>query len=334
MDTIDFTKESNEILAEVSKNFGQDSQELIYDKIIETRKKVNDLLKQLEGAQFDEKKSHRRRNLTKNMKEAYRLIMQIRTDFLGEGEKISYRLYLRGEDINKVKIVDINEETLLKLVERSGNELRLRRTFKNIESIESNSRTQELFNQHFQSISRSLKPVEHGYVVPFSKVRDVVKTRVGSSLYWQKDSTSGKSAYTPKIWNRGWIYQAFDATINSLYNENSNIVIEESEFRFTYFNKHLVYDNVVGFKGGDVGVTQIKSNMASLVNITTLIKYLKIIQDILNFNNFSNEQALVEYIKKNFTNKENLTDELNIIIEKRANALLNIIKKFDNIKIF
>lgn len=334
MDEINFSKESDEILTEISKNFGEDSQELIYQKIIETRNKVKNLLEKLENARFAEKKSNRRRDLTKNMKEAYRLIMQIRTDFLGEGEKISYRLYVRGESIDKVTIVDINEETLLKLVERSGNELRLKRTFKNIENIESNARVQELFNQHFQSISKSLKPVEHGYVVPFKKVRDVVKTRVGSSLYWQKDSTRGKSAYTPKIWNMGWIYQAFDATVNSLYGEDSNIIIRDEEFRFSYFNKHLVYDNVIGFKGGDVGLMQIKSNMASLINITTLINYLKIIQDILNFNNFSNKQELIEYIKKFFTNKENLTDELNIIIEKRVDALLSILEKFDNIKIF
>ena len=39
---------------------------------------------------------------------------------------------------------------------------------------------------------------------------------------------------------------------------------------------------MVVFKGGDVGLTQIKANAAALMSKTTLVKYLTIIQDALN----------------------------------------------------
>jgi hypothetical protein len=60
--------------------------------------------------------------------------MKFRTFLLGEDQTIKYRIYLRSENLDDVRIVDIPEEELMKHVERSGNTLRLKRAFGEIEN--------------------------------------------------------------------------------------------------------------------------------------------------------------------------------------------------------
>lgn len=261
------------------------------------------------------------------MKNAYMLIMKFRSFLLGENQTISYRIYLRSDFLNSVRVVDLSEEQIMKYVERDRDSLRLKKTLDNIEQSFNNSEIQSLFDKHFQSISRSLKHLSgNSFVVPFNNVKDVVKSRVDrSNLYWQeKNGEQGKSAYSPKKFNRGWIYQAFDATLNEFYNngvEKKQFV--EKQFRSRYFNHHLDYDNVKGFKGGDVGLMQIKSNMANIINITTLINYLNIINKILTKKSFLNSQDLSIYIKQNFMNeKETITEDVSKIVNSISEKLL------------
>ena len=324
----DFALESDLILKECSQAFSQETIDYVLkEKIL----LIKSELIQLRNSLILAKEKTNRNNLTANMKIAYLTIMKFRTLLLGESSTINYRLYIRGSSLDKVRVIDIPESKIMSLVERSGDSLRLRRTFGEIDAIYNNTEVQALFDQHFKNISNSFKHISgNNYVVPFSNVRDIISTRVGqSNLYWQdQDGPRGKSAYTPKFFNRGWIYQAFDATINDLYKDQSE-EISISQFRYAYFTKHLAYDNVIGFKGGDVGLNQIKSNMANLINITSLINYLEIIDNILNPINFQNSLQLSEYIKSKFTTQENLSVDIANYTDQIADKLfqtLNLTK--------
>ena len=320
----DFLAESENILTECAQAFSQDTISLILqEKILDVKLQLNTLKNALVLA----KSNIDRKNLTENMKAAYITIMNVRKLLLGNNANIQYRLYVRGNNIDNVKIVDMNENQLMQLIQRSGNDLRLRRTFANIDALQENTEIQQLFDQHFTNISRSLKHVDgNNYVVPFDRVKDVIRSRVDqSNLYWQnKNGPRGKSAYSPKLFNRGWIYQAFDATVAELY-ANDNTSVSEEQFRFAYFNRHLRYDQTVGFKGGDVGLNQIKSNMANLINITTLINYLDVINDILTPSNFQNSTALAQHIKNEFTTQENLSEDIAQFVNQTAEKLYSLL---------
>ncbi len=309
-DSLDFTKDIHEILGDVSKIFSQDSQEIVSQKIFELTNYVDQILKLLKEATMSKQGSRNpaRKNLTPIMKNAYQLIMEFRTALLGEKEEIKYRLYVRGEKISDTYVIDIPESKLMELVERSGNTLRLKRILDDSLRAFQNSNLQSIFDEHFQTIfAHFIQVKKNNFVVPFYNVSDLFGVRTSApNLYWQEDTTKGKSAYTPKMFNRGWIFQAFDATVYDLYSDiNLEEVnsINESRFREIYFKKNLAYDNVIGFKGGDVGLNQIKSNAANLMSAHSLIEYLENIQIILNPNNYKGEGTITDFIKSKFLEK-------------------------------
>ena len=69
--------------------------------------------------------------------------------------------------------------------------------------------------------------------------------------------------------------------------------------------------------------------MANLINITSLINYLEIIDNILNPINFQNSLQLSEYIKSKFTTQENLSVDIANYADQIADKLfqtLNLTK--------
>ena len=115
-----------------------------------------------------------RTNLTPMMRTAYAFIMNFRTALLGSSEEISYRLYIRGEDINTVRVYNLQEKDFLKYVERSGNSLRLKRSLDAIDASYQDKRAEKLFEMHFANISNSLRHVSgNNFVVPIDKVSDI-----------------------------------------------------------------------------------------------------------------------------------------------------------------
>ena len=195
----DFALESDLILKECSQAFSQETIDYVLkEKIL----LIKSELIQLRNSLILAKEKTNRSNLTANMKIAYLTIMKFRTLLLGESSTINYRLYVRGSSLDKVRVIDLPESKIMSLVERSGDSLRLRRAFGEIDAIYNNTEVQALFDQHFKNISNSFKYISgNNYVVPFSNVRDIISTRVGqSNLYWQdQDGPRGKSAYTPKF---------------------------------------------------------------------------------------------------------------------------------------
>lgn len=337
MPDFDFTQDSKEVLGDISEIFSNETEsEIIQTKINELRSYLTILLQNLEIASqrgSSQQKTMMRKNLTPMMKNAYQIIMQFRTAMLGKAEEVTYRIYIRGEDETQVSVVDISESDLLKVVERSENTLRLKRDLEKIDKVFQNNSIQQIFEKHFKNVWRSFKHIKgNNFVVPIKNIPDIYSQAEGASnLYWQTDNGRGKSAYTPKMFNRGWIYQAFDSTANNLYENISSEDVNKVSlptFRYAYFTKHLVYDNVVGFKGGDVGLNQIKTNMANLMSITTLKTYIKDILSILTPNQYNNPKALSDFIKEKFL--EENTDKkqnqvINSVLNKNIDTLLSVL---------
>ena len=320
-----FEFEAQDILNECAEIFTNGStEEIIKPKIINVRDQIKNLRMSLEVAKNASTGSSSRKNLTPHMKTAYSTIMGMRSLLLGSQENISYRLYIRNGDMSNVRVVDISEDQLMSMVERSENTLRLKKTLNDIDSSYNNTEIQKLFDQHFANIQRSLKHISgNNFAVPVGRISDLVSGPEGvGNLYWQTNNTRGKSAYTPKLFNRGWIYQAFDATINSLYKKSLDFEsVSSQSFRHEYFMNQLKYDNVIGFKGGDVGLNQIKSNMASLMSITTLISYLKILEEILTPENYNNKAELKQKILISFTENTNLSQMLSDRVDQVVDDL-------------
>ena len=275
-----------------------------------------------------------------NLKDAYSKIMEFRTLILGSTSEIMYRIYIRGdiEDINNAQIVTIKEKDLMKIVGRDRSSLRLKQNLDIILAEQNkDSKRQAIFNKHFSNISKGLEHPSRSpknYVVTqevIKKYGSGLQDRQGNYLAWglnnlayQTPSKKGKSAFTLKLFNRGWIYQAFDMTTEEMIKngDDFNATTSYEKFHRLYFTKNLDYDNVVGFKGGDVGLMQIKSNMASLMSKTTLVKYLQIILDILTLDGFNDKTSLINFIKDKFTTEDNLTSIIEKTIDTNVERLL------------
>lgn len=293
-------------------------------------------------------------NKKEKLQNAYFKIMEFRSYILGSHNQIQYRLYVNTDeqDLSKVQIVNINEQNLLNIITRDRTSLRLKQNLNNIiQDFQKDTYRQMIFERHMKNILNDFDAIEKTtkkqityklYVVNQENVIDKYGGKRSENLshlvYQNTASTSGKKrgpfAYTLKVFNRGWIYQAFDSTLN-IFQERKHEDIEkdmQNNFHKIYFTQALKYDNTVGFKGGDVNITQIKANSASLMSKTTILKYLKIIDNILSFKTNTQTQAnnveLKNYILSHFTKESDIIGEtLDKLIDIKINKVISQVTK-------
>lgn len=322
---LDFNPQANELLTMVSDIFTNDSNENINYKIILLRSEIEKIIMILQEALNEgPNRKQARKNLTNILKTSYQLIMEIRNKIVGENQSIHYRLYLK--EGTTLKVFDIPENKLMELVERSGDTLRLRRSFIEIDKAYINNDIKNYIDNYFSQVYNSFDPPskgKKGYTVQMSVIGQYGDP---PNLVWPIDLNGrGKSWRTPKIFNLGWIYQAFDATVYDLYNVQRDEMLSQvtqAEFHRSYFVEHLKYDNVVGFKGGDVGLNQIKGNMASLMNAKTILKYLNYIKDILTPQYFQNKEKMKQFILEKFSDTStSINSELNTNVSQSIDYL-------------
>lgn len=327
-----------QILNNAGDFFTNDSGNLININLIQYREQLNTVLKGL----LNWNRYTNKANKEALLKNAYITIMQFRTYLLGSNNQIFYRLYIRNEKLNTVSIVNLSEQQLMEFVTRDRTSLRLKQNLNAaINDTTQDSYRQAIFNKHHDNIMQGFETATNSTMKVYVVTKEVINKYDGETsekvknLVFQKAySKKGPYPYTRRIFNRGWIYQAFDETIENLGNDN-NQLMDESIFHQYYFTEALKYDNVVGFKGGDVGLAQIKANMASIMNKNTLIKYLKIINNILNLkiqenqSGTSSKEELKQYIISNFTQLNgtaidaSINDSIDSAIDKIVQYLTN-----------
>lgn len=318
-----FVKEqSQKALEKVAEYFSKETKTFSDISLKEEKEIVETILKGLSSWNSQTSSAYKEMSL----KLAYEGIMRFRTLVLGSTSEIQYRLYIRGEaeDIGNVQIIKVSEKELLQATGRDRSALRLKQNLDILisEKNKDNER-QSIFNKHFQNVQNGLEHPSKSstnYVITQDVISKyaAIKQRnkegrllaIGELLKNVAYQDEPKN-YRLKLFNRGWVYQAFDQTVEDFNNSGQdwNKITKEA-FHKQYFTKNLSYDNVVGFKGGDVGLMQIKSNMASLMSKTTLVKYLNIILEILSSKTRSDKEKLKNTILKSFLSDDKITPEI------------------------
>lgn len=305
-----------DILKEVGKELSTDTSIMILPELKQYQGKINQLIQNIKN--INRRKS--RESKAAVLREGYLTIMQIREFFLGE--TITYRLYLQTSDMQETRVVEMTTEQILNRVgyERGG--LRLRQmSDAYIRSIEShNSQYEAYVDAHLTNIRNQLKEVHsRSYTGYIANTNIRTKYNHPQNLYKKNGS--------PRTFNMGWIYQALDATINDLYTPSTDPPVNNGEFERVYFTKNLAYDNLIGFKGGDVDNVQIKANAASLMSSKSILRYLNDIQALINSLSSTNTEKLSNEIKRLFTDTGiDIDQTIDKHIDTTVNKLLQEIK--------
>lgn len=324
------------------------SQVYIQSKLTSLPTYINELTNILAILQTKKKtKSKDLKDIESIMKVAYTTIMGFRTYFLGEGQEIQYRLYLKHKN-NSVSVYDFNEQTLMSIVNPSDTGLRLMTSIKdmqevfNSKSIEMNTVVSSLVQQLESGIWAHLKQPERGpsgTLIVDDEVANGGFNTLGlknGNLIWQNQAPENPKEddrYYPmrKLFNKGWAYEAFDRTADTLYFNNSQAnfnatTIKPKQFYTEYFTNSLKRDNNPSYTGGDVGLNQVKSNLARLMSITTMITGLehliKMLKEIQVSISATGNQNLQEYLKFFFTKDETISQEIQTYYEKVVNDVI------------
>ena len=308
------------IFNDITKDFSIDSINLIKQDLIKYKQVFIDLLAGLEfvsGTKVDH---------ASIMRNAYRVIMAAREYFTGQ-EPIVYRIYYaannRSSSFNKnVGIYELTEEELLNLTTKEGSALRLKASFtKALEERMKQTEREAIFDNHWMTVYNGLQEVK-------AKQTAYVVHKFIFEMYYQKNPglylVDSEYPYKYATFNRGNIYESFDATVEVLYKDKVKSV-GENMFQDRYFGVELRHDQVKGFQTGDIGSYQLKARHAQLIEANTLKLYLKDIILILSDSNLTSDK-IYEIIKKDFTDpeKESLDPALNEHIEQIS---INLVKE-------
>ena len=306
------------VFNDITKDFSEDSVKLIKDDLIKYRQVFVDLL---EGLEFV---SGTKKDNASIMRNAYRLIMAAREYFTGQ-EPIIYRIYYatnnKASSFHKsVGIYELTEEQLLDLTTKEGSALRLKASFtKALEEKMRQAEREQIFDQHWETIYNGLVEVKARQTA--YRVHKFI-----FDMYYLKNPGLYlvDQPYKYATFNRGNIYESFDATVEALYQDRTS-AIQDSKFQDRYFGVELRHDQVKGFQTGDIGSYQLKARHAQLIEANTLKLYLKDIISILSDNTLSSDK-IYSIIKKNFTDPEK--DSLDPDVEKHIEEIsMNLVKE-------
>ncbi len=265
------------------------------------------------------------------LQNAYRAIMAAREFFTNES--IGYRIYYSSSNASSslgksVGIFELKEEDILNLTTIEGTSLRLKATFtKALDNASRNTEREAIFDKHWNDMFSQLIRANWSKQVVYHVIKPTYLKYSGINP--GLTHSSGRYA----TFNRGNLYESFDATAEDVYSNITNIketidsLYDQNAIRFEkkYFGQYLKHDQVKGFQTGDVGLTQLKARHAQIIEMATLKNYLKDIIDILNLaSGLNDKQKLIEKIKKIFTNPEmeQLDSALENHIVKIADDLL------------
>ena len=137
---------------------------------------------------------------------------------------------------------------------------------------------------------------------------------------------TGKGAGRYQVFNLGHIFEAMDIAFSIAINQNeiNNYDLIESYM----YGKYLNYDSIAGTKGGDnpITMTQIKSNIADLMDYYTLLNDLKILKDIFN-TNMIDKELIKENIKKLYLDSSKYQDinDFNNMLDNAINKVIEVV---------
>ena len=309
----------------IAETFTQDTIELLKTQLFSQKKLIKEIYDQLNSITAINGKIDK--SYTVLIQNAYRVIMAAREYFTGEN--IGYRIYYASSNSElsfskPVSIYNLNEEDILNLTTLEGTALRLKSTFTEaLKEKEHNQEREAIFEKHWNDVFNQLKKSKYTKQTTYYVIKPTYLK------YYKQNPSLTHSSGRYATFNRGNLYEAFDATSQDVYSEIENIkesidsLYNEKYIHFEqkYFGQYLKHDQVKGFQTGDVGLIQIKARRAQLIEIGTLKKYLRDILNILDTSNNSiNGIKLKQKIKELFTDPEiNNVDE---VLEKHIDKII------------
>lgn len=328
-------KELEDLSYIIAKDLSEETLNILKKDLKSQKKLIKEIYKQLNGISESKKNNQ---NYTFILKNAYKVIMAAREFFTNE--QITYRIYYSSSAgdksiSKKVDIYELNEDEILNLAFAEGTTLRLRGSFtKALKNAEHNLEREAIFEKHWQDIFNQLVRARWSKQAVYHVSRNIY-------IKYHKQNPNLKNSANQRYatFNRGNLYESFDATSEDIYSKTDNILEQINSlynqnrmlFEKKYFGQYLKHDTIKGFQTGDVGLVQIKARRAQIIEISTLKKYLKEILDILELSdNQINQEKIIQKIKENFTNPEikELEPELEKhIIEIAEKTLLKNIEK-------
>lgn len=327
---INFTEKDFEFIkTQISNLFGEGTGDILKQKFLNIQNIIAQLKNQLQSALAVGTKQGQE-HLAKL---GYLTIMQIRK--LLTGQEIIYELYMTNRTNTSVKVFQVNEEFLLEHSKLNGDALRLKGIIKDAEQQQKQDTIyQNIINSHINKIMttvhfKDFKHDDHTYHA-YIVIDDFFK------IYYPnlnpKIGYTKNKQYLQIGFNMGNIMETADRIIsNYLLDEHQSKMVVNSENLANNMNginvqheflMHLAKDNVPGFKGGDNGLAQVKARNASIMQVNTIIKYLKQCDIILNeiINGTSNINELSNLIKTTFIDKDNT---LSAIANETADRIVN-----------
>lgn len=268
--------------------------------------------------------------------EAYEIIQIIRMKLTGQ--HLNYRLYITtdGDDVNATaQYIDIaNTVDLFQYLGLNSKEISITASKVQAEIKKRENIPQDYQRQWFEAkYATVLNYFRHPDNGEQKETFFVLKI---PTVFPQPPHPRKKSNNQNVVYTRGHIIEALDSTYRQYYSPllepNQS---DESEF-ITLFGQELGYDNVSGFKGGDIAMTQIKANKARLMRYTSImnaINKILVIYDLIA--NPSSKGILMSVISKkihqlysNSRARNEVSKISDTMIDNFVNKILTELKNF------
>lgn len=299
---------------------------------------VNNILKIAKETYSDMIIQHKKtRNYTKLDWGAYQTIVSRLADAY-RGTTINYRTYIRTEN-GEVHIQSFEGEVAESFYQKIGKGKKGRLVLSSDKILTSNNTKkevgiEELFERHKKHIMSGLHKVDTNNTSNIDSPTSDLNSGLYVARYWVikkfNDHWEDARFYSRKrknklnllrtVYNTGWLYQFFDATIQKLYpkiwedgSAVSTSFVSGNAFQGKFFSKEIfATDNISGYRSGDVNddslmiQKQIKGDGASVVNwnsITRILKAIIIAAEMEKNTAPSENQKLIKVLDNLFTTK-------------------------------
>lgn len=252
------------------------------------------------------------------MAEAYLIIFKVREYLLNE--TINYRYYYNTDET--ARVIQFEEKNILNYIKFGREGLKIADNI--LKRQESNQQYQDLIDKHYNNLLNGIQKVPNA---SFHIVHSTIMEKYESSNPGLKRQTGKGVGRIYQVFTMGHIFEAMDIAFSEaiIKNQINNYDLIEHYM----YGKYLNYDSIAGTKGGDnpLTMTQIKANVADLLDYNTLLKDLNIIKNIFSIDQQIDNQKIKENIKKLYIDASKYQDinDFNNAIDTALNQVLQII---------
>ena len=315
-------KDIESILSRVSEIFSEDlNKELVLD-INSFKQEITTIINKIKFIEVysshDRKRKGSRvsrmgRQKRAYLAEGYLLVFKMRQFLLNE--TINYRYYY-NVDADRAKVVSFSEDNLLKYMKFGQFSIQILDSV--LKKQKSDQSYQQLLDIHYTNLMNGLqKSNTPGFYV----VHSAIMNKYGI----MNSGLRRKNANNYQVFTRGHIFEAMDIAFSEAMQEQK--ITDYGLIEKAMFGKYLSYDNITASKGGDnaITMTSIKSNVADILDYTTIIKNLQSVLDILELRDRGEIKTAIQNLfmdQSKYQTLNDFNDAANAAVDRLLNALI------------